>query len=190
MYPGGAAADVINQITGLDPDYIIHLGDVYYSGTGGDFLPLNEEWNNLLNLWPQPAPPSFALNSNHEMYAGAKGYFEVALADSRFSQQQGTSYFALQYSGWTLLGLDSAYYSTSPLYMLGSIGGATEPRASGSRIWALFPERNRAHPSHRAGLRRLLGGDPVGRGQCRPGGDPAAWYWGHVHKGSTTILPR
>ncbi|MGH9447074.1 MAG: hypothetical protein ACRD3O_15270, partial [Terriglobia bacterium] len=37
------ASAVMSQITGLKPDYIIHLGDVYYAGTSGDYWPLHEE---------------------------------------------------------------------------------------------------------------------------------------------------
>ncbi len=182
-YPGGAATDIINQISGLNPDYIIHLGDVYYSGTGGDFFPLNEEQENFLNLWPA-STPSFTLNSNHEMYAGAKGYFQVALADPRFSQQQGTSYFALQYGGWTLLGLDSAYYSTSQLYMLGSIGGATGTQAQWIQGLGLSPQ-NVIALTHHTGLHLHGAAEEKLWGEVNAalGGDPAAWYWGHIHNG-------
>ncbi|HEX4964914.1 MAG TPA: metallophosphoesterase [Thermoanaerobaculia bacterium] len=182
-YPGGAATDIMSQITGLNPDYIVHLGDVYYSGTGGDFLPLNEEQDNFLNLWPA-SPPSFTLNSNHEMYAGAKGYFQVALADSRFSQQKGTSYFALQYGGWTLLGLDSAYYSTAPLFMTGSIGGATGTQAQWIQSLGLSTQ-NVIVLTHHTGLTYDGSAEESLWGEVNAalGGDPAAWYWGHVHNG-------
>lgn len=123
QFTDGEALSIMTQIMGHSPDYLIHLGDVYYAGTTGDFLPSNEEMNNFLNDWPNssqlPAGNSFMLNSNHEMYSGAKGYFNVGLADQRFSQQQGTSYFALQYAGWTILGLDSAYYSPGAMFMSG-----------------------------------------------------------------------
>jgi Calcineurin-like phosphoesterase len=126
--PNSAAQLVIDQILAMPtkPDYIIHLGDVYYAGTADLFFPLNEEQDNFLNAWPTaeqfPAGKSFTLNSNHEMYGGAKGYY-TALADPRFAAQDGLSYFALKYGGWTLLGLDSAYFTTSNFYMAGSIGG-------------------------------------------------------------------
>ncbi len=189
VYPGGVATDVLQQITDLSPDYIIHLGDVYYSGTAGDFLPLHEEKNNFVNLWPV-STPSFTLNSNHEMYAGAKGYFGVALANSRFSKQKKTSYFALQYGGWTLLGLDSAYFSTSPLYMLGSIGGAMGTQAKWIQKLGLSAQ-NVIVLSHHTGL-TFDGSSELslwGEVNAALGGDPAAWYWGHIHNGIVYKTP-
>lgn len=193
--PSGAAATaVMQQVVGLAPDYIIHLGDVYYSGTAGDFLPLNEEQANFLNAWPSStelqAGNSFTLNSNHEMYAGAKGYFQVTLADPRFAQQKNTSYFALQYGGWTLLGLDSAYFSTSPLYMLGSIGGANGTQAQW--IQGLGPTPGKVIVlTHHNGLAFDGSQEETLWGEVNAalGGDPAAWYWGHVHNGVVYATP-
>ncbi len=93
-------------------DYTIHLGDVYYAGTP------EQEKENFLNLWPGDFSRSFSLNSNHEMYAGANGYFEMIAA---FNQQY--SYFALENSNWIIAGLDTAYYSDPDhLFLLGSLG--------------------------------------------------------------------
>ena len=122
-YPTGPAAEVMQSIAALKPDYIIHLGDVYYTGLA------DEEQNNLLGLWPPGyTGKSLTLNSNHEMYDGALGYFGTALANPIFSLQKQNSYFVLQYGNsqqsggpWSIIGLDSAYWSTSPLVMVGSI---------------------------------------------------------------------
>ncbi len=141
----GPALDVMEQLTKLSPDYVIHLGDVYYSGTPNSddikdllYFPWHEEQDNFLNYWPTTsalaAGRSFALNSNHEMYSGGQGYFKVALGDGRFSGQTNTatgrpsSAFALSYAGWTFLALDSAYYDPSPMCMVGSLGGAANPQ--------------------------------------------------------------
>lgn len=177
------AKEIINQVLSLQPDYLIHLGDVYYSGTGGNFLPLNEEKNNFLELWPA-VTNSFALNSNHEMYSGGKGYFDILLKDQRFSQQKNTSYFALSYGGWTILGLDSAYFSKSPFFDQGSLGTEDDGQVAWIKKLSLSAKRVIALTHHNgliddgsqetnlwAELSSVLGGDP------------AAWYWGHVHNG-------
>jgi hypothetical protein len=65
------STDVRNHMTLLRPDVTIHLGDVYYSGTA------DQEQHLLMNLWPAGPSGSFALNSNHEMYSGAKPYFNA-----------------------------------------------------------------------------------------------------------------
>jgi hypothetical protein len=99
---GNAAAQkVAAQIKQKNPDHIIHLGDVYYAGTP------KEVEERFLQYWPTPTAPgrSFALNSNHEMYSGGYGYFDVIL--QRF--QQPASYFSLGNQHWRLIGLDTGY---------------------------------------------------------------------------------
>lgn len=194
-YQYGPAIDIMKQIVALAPDYIIHLGDVYYAGTNRDFPPPNEEQDNFLNYWPTGSTPplgnSFTLNSNHEMCSGAKGYFEIALADKRFlPRQKGCSYFALQYAGWTILGLDSAFYSTSEMYMKGSIGGANGTQGAWITAMGLSPSKVIVLTHHNAlsydgAIQETLW--PEVSGALK--GDPAAWYWGHVHNGIVYKTP-
>lgn len=190
-YPTGPASSVMNAITELNPDYIIHLGDVYYAGTS------DEEQSNLLNMWPGSYQgKSFTLNSNHEMYDGAHGYFETALANSIFSAQQQTSYFTINYDKWTILGLDSAYWSTSPLIMNGSISeaGSSEPGANAQpqfiQTLGLAPENVIVLTHHNAieydGSKIVsdeFGNDLWKQVTGALGGEPGSWYWGHVHNG-------
>ena len=116
------ALSIGKSIAGRNPDYTIHLGDVYYSG-----LP-EEESAKLVEVWPEGSRGSFTMNSNHEMYAGGNGYFGVAMTNPKFALQSGLSYFALQNRNWIVLGLDSAYFAVdSLLYQDGylSTPGAT-----------------------------------------------------------------
>lgn len=81
-------------------DIIMHLGDVYYSGTE------KEVRARFLDLWPRNANTMLrGLNGNHEMYSGGHGYFEEVLP----AFAQGASYFALANDNWVLVGLDTAY---------------------------------------------------------------------------------
>jgi hypothetical protein len=189
-FTNGQAIDVMQQIGALAPNYLIHMGDVYYSGTGGDFLPLNEEQNLFLNNLPAMAKGTcFALNSNHEMYAGGKGYFTVALADSRFSAQQNNSYFALTYGGWTILGLDSAYNATS-MYMNGAldtgnaqanwITNTVQPTPSATIV---LTHHNPINYDGSASTGVPLWDQVAGALGGTSPADPAAWYWGHIHNG-------
>ncbi len=57
-------------------------------------------------MWPFAAGKvSRTLNSNHEMYSGGFGYFDMALP----AMHQDASYFALQNTNWLFVGLDTAY---------------------------------------------------------------------------------
>ena len=187
-FTDGTSQDVMNQILAMEPkpDYIIHLGDVYYAGTADLFFPLNEEQDNFLAAWPtaeqQTPGTSFTLNSNHEMYSGAKGYY-LAIADPRFAQQKDLSYFALQYGGWTLLGLDSAFFTTSHFYMQGSIGGNSGIQATWIKQLGISADKSIVM-THHTGL--SASGASENSVLCNEvksalGDDPAAWYWGHIH---------
>jgi Calcineurin-like phosphoesterase len=82
-------------------DYVIHLGDVYYTGFE------DEIERNLVADWPSPEGGAVnrALNGNHEMYSGGSGYFRKALP----WLGQSSSVFALANENWLVVGLDSAY---------------------------------------------------------------------------------
>jgi hypothetical protein len=99
-----SARSVADQIRKLKPDYVIHLGDIYYAGQ-------DNEADKFLELWPGPDPGNiiptrnFALNGNHEMFSGAQAYFKKVLP--AFGQK--ASYFGLYNTYWQFLGFDSAY---------------------------------------------------------------------------------
>jgi hypothetical protein len=96
-------------------DFVIHLGDIYYSGS-------KAESETFLRNWPlrgadgQPLTgKSFALNGNHEMYSLGRYYFTTVLE----GLGQEASYFTLSNDWWQIQGLDTAYVPFS-------ISGGTE----------------------------------------------------------------
>ena len=105
------AFKVADQIRTLSPDFTIHLGDVYYSGT-------YEEYRDYFlgeGDWPSGSRGTYLLNGNHEMYSGGKGYFYEALPKLK----QETSYFCLENRYWRIVAVDTGYYSrTVPLLEL------------------------------------------------------------------------
>jgi Calcineurin-like phosphoesterase len=99
-----AASAVAAQIRLLQPDHVIHLGDVYYAGTKHE---IENRFLNMWNFWSTPATAgrSFALNSNHEMYGGGHGYFKTTLKTFK----QPASYFNFGNEHWRFIGLDTGY---------------------------------------------------------------------------------
>jgi hypothetical protein len=97
----GPARAVAEQIKARNPDHVIHLGDVYYSGTE------REVEDRFLKIWRELQIPAqfWALNSNHEMYSGGHGYFKKTLKEFK----QPASYFSLENEHWRIIGLDSGY---------------------------------------------------------------------------------
>jgi len=178
------STSVRNQMASLKPHLTIHLGDVYYSGTG------DQEQNELVNLWPKGSIGSLALNSNHEMYSGAKPYFQ-AIANSPFEIQKGCSFFALENSNWVILGMDSAYYSDDDnLYMDGALFPAGDPNVQNSFLLekgaqAQADGKKLILLTHHNGIDETgaqtdLLWDQV-MNAFPAGGGPSYWYWGHVH---------
>lgn len=108
------ARGVMNSIKQQNADFVIHLGDVYYSGT------VAEEKARFLSNFTSGSQGAFMLNANHEMDGGAQGYF-YALKDERFKAQGSSSFFVLENDYWVILGLDSAYYATGVQYNPGRI---------------------------------------------------------------------
>ena len=128
---GTGAADAIavrDAAMAGTPDYLIHLGDVYYTGTpkasdGKFFVGPDNEVNNLIDFWPKQMGEgrSFTMNSNHEMYPGGWGLFGDTLRSPTFAHQNGRSDFLLENAHWQIFGLDSAYCSPDFLYMYGAL---------------------------------------------------------------------
>lgn len=196
---------VMEQIELLKPNLTIHLGDVYYAGTetsadGGIMFP-GEEVNNFTSLWKQGTlGKSFTLNSNHEMYSGANGYFKDALnADHKsghsdlFEAQTCTSYFAITFKDWIIFGLDSAYYDQSTLIMHGAISDAKHTQQA-----KFIHDTLQNNPqctsvmilTHHTALKTdgSKVNDPLWTQvtqavSCVTGKNPDVWYFGHVHNG-------
>lgn len=180
---GGAASPdglrVGESVKRRRPEYTIHLGDVYYYGGL-----LGRERVNLVLPWPGAPGTSFALNSNHEMYAGAHGYFEVALGrrhPTPFTAQRGTSYFALENDHYVIVGLDSAYFSDwCDLYMSGRLDDGQLAFLAAQ----VQKDKRVIVLTHHHGL-SLDGLDTTELWQqvvpLLP--DGSYWYWGHLHSG-------
>jgi 3',5'-cyclic AMP phosphodiesterase CpdA len=113
-----SSREIARHMASVRPTLTIHLGDVYYSGTP------HEVETRFLPDWPVGSAGTFALNSNHEMYAGGEGYFGRTLKQPVFARHQKASYFCLSLPGWQIIGLDSAYAASDFLYQKGRLSDA------------------------------------------------------------------
>jgi hypothetical protein len=158
-----------------DWQVLLHLGDVYYSGTE------TEIGQRFLKFWPnRPEARNRALNSNHEMYSGGNGYFDITLNTFR----QPSSYFAMANDRWMLIGLDSAYDAQNS-FALSRLGDAQLTWLKG--VVAQAGNRRIVFFSHHQPVSLLDAGNAspplvdqlsfvLGSGKV------AAWYWGHEHR--------
>jgi predicted phosphodiesterase len=117
---GDATAKLLlRQIAQKHPDVVIHLGDVYYSGTEHEFQNyFYDIWQNMFGLPPVvwggklngiSKPATFALAGNHDMYAGGQEYY--ATIDML---GQPASYFCLRNQNWQFIAMDTGLHDANP----------------------------------------------------------------------------
>ncbi|HET7234484.1 MAG TPA: metallophosphoesterase [Longimicrobium sp.] len=91
--------DIIRQV---DPDHVIHLGDIYPSGTPEM---ARKHFLDVIAAHGPKRAKYWAMNGNHEMNAKGVGYFGTVLP----ALKQKASYFALQNAHWRLVAVDTAF---------------------------------------------------------------------------------
>ena len=169
---------VMREIEKLDVDYTVHLGDVYPVGN-------SHFYKSFLNGWKPGRRGAFNFNGNHDMYAWAKGYFET-LQHPTFAVQQGTSYFAVEFGDWIVVGLDTSYFDDSLLVGTGSVRDPDQTaflqrvrervEATGQKVFmlthhlALSTDGTKTTP---------VWDDVASDGAL--GKPPDVWYYGHFH---------
>jgi len=99
-------------------DAVLHLGDVYYSGTRGEFR------NNVMKVYnqlcPDPAqcPPFYAIPGNHCYYSRGPGFYEtIDQMNGTHARRQQASFFCLRSEddAWQFLGMDTGINDRKPL---------------------------------------------------------------------------
>ena len=115
------AQHVTREMKKHNPDYTVHLGDVYYVGDLPELEEncLGENRSGIQGVkWELGAKGSFALNGNHEMYACGTAYFDRFLPElgpfdtAGKPEGQKASFFSLENKYWKIVGLDTGYNST------------------------------------------------------------------------------
>lgn len=102
------------------PDAVIHLGDIYYSGTREECTEnVVDVMDMLVRELNIKRPPFFTLPGNHDYYSGGRGFYQMlgkinaTLPDC----EQKASYFCLrtQDDHWQFLGMDTGYNDRDPI---------------------------------------------------------------------------
>jgi hypothetical protein len=176
------AVDLLQQIKGFQPDALLHLGDVYYSGTLDE---MQDRFQAVVaSVFGVSPPRRFSLSGNHDMYSGGAGYYW--LTDQL---EQGASYFAVQNDDWLFIGMDTGKHDSNPLDVSSNntmleqteadwINGLVA--ASQNQKVVLFSH----HPLFSA-YEPIAGGgvNQVLLSQLSASLDKVtAWFWGHEHR--------
>jgi hypothetical protein len=148
-------------------DVVLHLGDVYYAGTK------EEVKARFLDPWPRvPGARYLALNSNHEMYAGGEGYFDLTLPDFK----QASSFFAYQTDHFVLVGLDTGYHEHDLAYNQAGWLQSIVANAADRKV-ILFSHHQPFSLYETQGLKLQ-----AKLGSFLTSKRIFAWYWAHEHR--------
>ncbi|WP_234733555.1 metallophosphoesterase family protein [Tellurirhabdus bombi] len=182
-------------VSTYDPDYTIHLGDVYFVGT-----PEEVEANFLAphSSWHYGKHGSLALSGNHEMYSNGTAYFKKLLPAMKIRKgetvaTQQAGFFCLEHEHWRIIGLDTGYTSTNRPFL--EVLFKPDCHLREEQLDWLKNVVRLGDPSDTRGI-ILLSHHPyyssfrddhpvVGRQLRKIMGDsarPVVWIWGHEHR--------
>lgn len=171
LYGAPKIAEQMRKVGGYE--LLMHLGDVYYSGTE------EEVQERFLDMWPRDAGKrTIAVNSNHEMYSGGFGYFKLALP----AISQKSSYLAFENTHWLLVVLDTAYVdhdmdNEQVAWLNLVLKQSREANNGQAKKLVLFSHQqpfsrlDHQGPKLQNALRHLLSAHAI-----------TVWYWGHEHQ--------
>jgi hypothetical protein len=96
---------ILSEAMNRKPDVLVHLGDIYYSGTE------DEVRDNFLSLIQTQVKgiPVYTLSGNHDMYSGGRPYYRQL-----GPLGQPASYFCLRSASWQLLAMDTGLHDCDP----------------------------------------------------------------------------
>ena len=183
----GFARTVLACALRHQPTMVLHLGDIYYSGTRGEIQ------RNFLDPLAGVVGrmPVHALAGNHDMYAGGGPYYELL---ARLGQP--ASYFCLHNRWWRLLALDTGLHDADPFAVGTGVTRLEATEAAWHRsMIETMPDTCRAvllshHPLFSArgtglpdGATASAAHNPLLREPfCGVMERIALWLWGHEHR--------
>ncbi len=111
----GPAQEVLIDISKHDPTILLHLGDIYYSGTTEECRANFLEPVEKLYRKGQPKPV-YVIPGNHDMYCGGLGFYELIKQLNPEPIAQRGSFFCLRSEdeAWQILGMDTGFHDISP----------------------------------------------------------------------------
>ena len=206
------AEEVTRRMASREPDYTIHLGDVYYIGDKPEIE------TNCLGVpthhhsgvyWRHGTKGSFGLCGNHEMYACGTAYFKTFLPTlgPKGGNGQEASFFCLRNKHWRIIGIDTGYNSVG---WAGALNAFLQVDSFRALVHALRGKSScRLHPMLLDWLKTVVvpnedGTEPatilLSHHQYFSGFDfwytlpakqlhrhfkkdhPVLWFWGHEHR--------
>jgi hypothetical protein len=189
---------VLKKIAAANPDIVIHLGDIYYSGTPAECQGNFRQIVNQVLRRDNPILPVFTLSGNHDMYSGGLGYYALIDQLNTDPHRQRASFFCLRTSdqAWQFLAMDTGYHDNNPVTVNDAVTFLEDDELAwhrdrirefpGKTILLSHHQLFSAYSSigaaaqdgkRQASNPRLLEAFQ----QLATDGRIAAWFWGHEH---------
>ena len=111
------AKRVLAQMGEQNPDVVVHLGDIYYSGTEEECRTNFEAVVDGVLSRPSRNIAVYTLSGNHDMYCGGIGFYALLKRLNKPPMTQPASFFCLraQDNSWQLLAMDTGKHDFSPV---------------------------------------------------------------------------
>jgi calcineurin-like phosphoesterase family protein len=176
------------------PDAIMHLGDVYYSGTAFECKRnVLDVMDSLVKELGLKRPPFFTVPGNHEYYSGGAAFYDMIgkINTGIAGARQRASYFCLRTANdkWQFLGMDTGYNDHVPGLSVGPGLQASEAEWHTDKL-RTFPGSTILLSHHQL----FSANSPINKSGARPFVNEAllgtfspffdrigAWFWGHEH---------
>lgn len=193
------ARRVLRQLKAQNPDILIHLGDIYYSGTPTECRINFEDVVNTEFDRAATGTPVYTLSGNHDMYCGGLGFYDLITRLNAPPMTQPASFFCLRAddNSWQLLAMDTGQHDHTPVHVTATptyveqdevdwheqrireFPGKTILLSHHQLFSAFSPVAPAAENGrHPASNPRLMAAFEQLRGTGKP---IAAWFWGHEH---------
>jgi hypothetical protein len=196
-----AAIAIAKQMAAFNPDVIIHLGDIYYSGTPDECQ--RNFFDILNNIFDLTRVPVYNLTGNHDMYCGGVGYYGLLDKMNPAGLRQPASFFCLRStdSSWQFIAMDTGRYDYDPFgvqNVLVRIGDEEQAwlaariaefkgktiLLSHHQLFSAFAQIGPAAADgsltpYNANLKKTY--DVFAAAAAQGAGQIAAWFWGHEH---------
>jgi hypothetical protein len=195
-----AAVSLLQSVKHKSPDIVIHLGDVYYSGTEAEcdrfFLQIVDKIFDRANT----NIPIFTIPGNHDMYSAGTGFYGLIEKLNSGTQRQAASFFCLRATdgNWQFLAMDTGLHDHDPFH----VKDALTYLETDEEDWHVdrtreFPGRTILLSHHQLFSAFSQIGQPDKDGKLHPCNPNllasyvrleesapdriAAWFWGHEH---------
>ncbi|SIT41026.1 putative phosphohydrolase [Paraburkholderia piptadeniae] len=108
------AADLLKQAALQSPDVVIHLGDIYYSGTPQECDANFRKIVDAVLSRDTKDVPVYTLSGNHDMYSGGAGYYGLIDTLNDHARLQPASFFCLRNDDWQFIAMDTGLHDYNP----------------------------------------------------------------------------